>query len=202
MAFTDFLSISFLFADDMSSSLFVTLAAPAVESTGNPAVDIARQFHIDWPFFIAQCISFAIVLFVLKKFAFGPIQAMLEQRRQRIAEGEEKLKRIETQLAESEATTAAAIEKANEEAQRLINEAKDSASSFSEKKAQEAIASAQNILAKAEEQAKADRAAMTADLKKEFGRLVASTTAGVAGKVLDDGDKKRINDEALATLDS
>ena len=42
--------------------------------------------------FVAQVINFFIVIWVLKKFAFGPIQTMLEQRRNRIAEGEEKLK--------------------------------------------------------------------------------------------------------------
>lgn len=164
--------------------------------------EIAGKFGIYPAFFIAQLINFLIVLFVLKKFAFGPIQAMLEQRRQRILAGEEKLKEIEKQLAESEATTAAAIDKANADAQRLIDEAKSSAASFSEKKSQEAIASAQNILAKAEEQAKADRAAMQASLKKEFGRLVASTTANVTGKVLTKDDQKRINGEALTQLEA
>jgi F-type H+-transporting ATPase subunit b len=159
-------------------------------------------FHVNWPYFIAQLINFIIVIFVLKKFAFGPIQAMLEQRKNRISEGEEKLKRIETQLAESEERTTAAIEEANSTAKRLIDEAKDSAASLSEQKTQEAIASAQGILAKAEDAAKAERAQMVAELKQDFGRLVAATTAGVTGKVLTDEDKKRINEEAVASIDN
>jgi F-type H+-transporting ATPase subunit b len=138
---------------------------------------------------------------VLKKFAFGPIQTILEQRRTRIAEGEEKLKRIEKQLAESEQTTAAAIAKANEDAVRLINEAKQGAAAFSEQKAQEAISQAQQILAKAEAAAKADRDRLSSELKREFGRLVATTTAQVTGKVLSNDDQKRINDEALAKIE-
>jgi F-type H+-transporting ATPase subunit b len=138
---------------------------------------------------------------VLKKFAFGPIQTILEQRRARIAEGEEKLKRIEKQLAESEQTTAAAIAKANEDAVRLINEAKQGAAAFSEQKAQEAISQAQQILAKAEAAAKADRDRLSSELKREFGRLVATTTAQVTGKVLSNDDQKRINDEALAKIE-
>ena len=43
---------------------------------------------------------------------------------------------------------------------------------------------------------------MRAELKKEFGRLIASTTASVTGKVLNDDDKKRINEEALASVES
>ncbi|HCI92937.1 MAG TPA: ATP synthase F0 subunit B [Verrucomicrobiales bacterium] len=161
-----------------------------------------ETFGVNWPFFIAQLVNFIIVLIVLKKFAFKPIQEILEQRRSRIAEGEEKLKRIEQQLADSEERTQEAIDKANADAARLITEAKESAASLSEKKAQEAVASAQTILAKAEEAAVAERKTMQAELKKEFGRLVTSTTANVTGKVLTDDDQKRINEEALASVES
>jgi len=163
---------------------------------------LLETFRVDWPFFIAQLVNFIIVILVLKKFAFAPIQNMLEQRKNRITEGEDKLKRIEQQLADSEQRTQEAIDKANADSARLINEAKESAASLSEKKAQEAIASAQQILAKAEEAAKAERKTMTAELKKEFGRLVTATTATVTGKVLNDDDQKRINEEALTSVES
>jgi len=161
-----------------------------------------ETFGVNWPFFIAQLVNFIIVLIVLKKFAFKPIQELLEQRRNRIAEGEEKLKRIEQELAESEQRSQEAIDKANADAARLITEAKESAASLSEKKAQEAVASAQTILAKAEEAAVAERKTMQTELKKEFGRLVTNTTANVTGKVLTDDDQKRMNEEALASVES
>ena len=181
--------------------MFDLLASvPAAESEGVVG-EIMKTFNVTWPLFISQCVSFLIVAILLKKFAFGPIQAMLEERRAKIAEGEEKLKRIERQLAESEATTAAAIAKANDEAVRLINEAKQGAAAFTEQKSQEAIASAQQILAKAEAAAKADRDRLSTELKREFGRLVAATTSQVTGKILNADDQKRINEDALATVE-
>ena len=84
---------------------------------------------------------------------------------------------------------------------RLINEAKQGAHTFSEQKAQEAIAQAQSILTKAEAAAKADRDRLIAELKGEFGRLVAATTAQVTGKVLNADDQKRINEDALAKVE-
>lgn len=178
----------------------ITLLAVAAE---NPGVleNIQKTFGLNAPFFIAQVLNFFLVIFILKKFAFGPVQAILEARRGRIAEGEAKLKQIEKQLADSEATTAAAIAKANDEAVRMINEAKAGAATFTEQKSQEAIAQAQQILAKAEAAARADRDRLSAELKREFGRLVASTTAQVTGKVLTDDDQKRINEDALATVE-
>ncbi|MGJ8676499.1 MAG: F0F1 ATP synthase subunit B family protein [Akkermansiaceae bacterium] len=178
-------------------SLIVAAAASSGEAAG-----FFETFGVNWPYFIAQLVNFLLVIFVLKKFAFGPIQAMLEQRAARIAEGEEKLKRIEQQLADSEKQTQIAIDKANSEAQRLITEAQENAASLTEKKAQEAISSAQHILAKAQEAAAAEQQTMRAELKQEFGRLIASTTASVTGKVLNDDDKKRINEEALSSVEA
>jgi F-type H+-transporting ATPase subunit b len=181
--------------------MITILAATAATGDAGIVETIQKTFGWNGPFFIAQVINFFLVVFILKKFAFGPIQTMLEQRRMRIAEGEEKLKRIEKQLAESEATTAAAIAKANEDAVRLINEAKEGAHAFSEQKAQEAIAQAQQILTKAEAAAKSEREQISAELKREFGRLVAATTAQVTGKVLTADDQKRINEDALARVE-
>ena len=127
---------------------------------------LQSEFGLHGQLLISQAIGFLIFALVLRKFAFGPIQAMLDQRRTRILEGEEKLKRIEKQLADSEATTAAAITKANEDALRLITEAKEGAAAFSEQKSQEAIAQAQQILAKAEAAGNADRERISTELKR------------------------------------
>lgn len=162
--------------------------------------NLSKTFGLNGPFFVAQVINFFLVIFVLKKFAFGPIQAMLEERKARIADGEEKLKKIEQQLADSEKSTAEAIAKANADAQRMIDEARESAAKLAEQEAQKAAASAQSILAKAGEAAKAERAEMKAELKAEFGKLVTSATSQVTGKVLTDDDQRRINEESLTGL--
>lgn len=178
--------------------MFMILAA-AQESS---ITVIFRDFGVNLPYFVASFINFIVVIWVLKKFAFGPIQKMLEERRHRIAQGEDKLKQIEKQLAESEATTAAAIAKASEDAAHMIHEAKLGAAVFTEQKAQEAIAQAQQILAKAEIAAKADRDRLSTELKREFGRLVASTASQVTGKVLTADDQKRINEDALTKVEA
>ena len=179
-----------------------TLLALAAESQDSVVSEMFGKFGVNWPYFIASCVNFLVVIYVLKRYAFGPIQAMLEQRRERIAEGEEKLRQIEKQLAASEQTTAAAIAKAHEEAVRMIHEAKQGAAAFTEQKAQEAIAQAQQILVKADAAAKADRERLSLELKREFGRLVASTTAQVAGKILTPDDQRRLNETALAEVEA
>lgn len=173
---------------------------PEASEAMNPVSQVFHDFHIMWGNFIAQCIAFLIVAALLKKFAFGPVLEILDERRERIAAGEANLQQVQKQIAENEKRQDEILTKANEDAKRLIEEAKESATAVGEKKTQEAVAAAQAIIAKAEEAAKAEREQMTAELRKEFGRLVTATTAQVTGKVLTDDDQKRINEEALAKV--
>jgi F-type H+-transporting ATPase subunit b len=183
-------------------SLQIIAAAPATEVAGEgPVQQILREFHVDGWSFAAQLLNFFIVVFLLKKFAYGPVLDILEKRRRRVEEGEEKLAEIEKQLKESEERTQEALAEADAQAKRLVEEAKESASLLSDKKTQEAVASAQAIIAKAEEAARAEREQMQTDLRREFGRLVTTTTAQVTGKVLTDDDQRRLNEEALAKVE-
>ena len=172
----------------------------AVAGTEAAQQGFLETFGVNWPFFIAQLINFVLVLFVLKKFAFVPLQGILEDRRQRIAEGEAKMEEIQKKLDESEQEKAALLEKANADAKRMISEAKESATALGEQKAQEAVAQAQTILNKAQEAARAERAALATELKQEFGRLVVATTCQVTGKELNASDQKRINEEAVSSI--
>ena len=172
----------------------------AVAGTEAAQQGFLETFGVNWPFFIAQLINFVLVLFVLKKWAFGPIQGILEKRRNRIAEGEAKMEEIQKKLDESEQEKAALLEKANADAKRMISEAKQSATALGEQKSQEAVAQAQTILNKAQEAARAERAALATELKQEFGRLVVATTCQVTGKELNASDQKRINEEAVSSI--
>ena len=161
---------------------------------------ILDQLGIDFPKIIAQIIIFGIVYLILSKYAFGPVTALLEQRRTRIAEGEANLDQIRLNLASSQAQAAAALAKANADAARIIKEASDAAASIAEQKKQDAVVEAQSIIAKAKEATELERARVMAELKRDFGRLVIDTTSKVTGKTLSSEDHARLNQEALAQI--
>ncbi len=162
--------------------------------------ELLKTFGFTWVAFISQVILFLLVYLILKKFAFGPVLAILEQRRKRIADGEANLEKIRIELEQAEVRVAATLAEANKDAERLINEAKESAASVRETKTQDAIAEAGNIIAKAKEASKLEHERLLADLKRDFGRLVVDATGKVTGKVLDDGDQQRINSEAAGQI--
>jgi F-type H+-transporting ATPase subunit b len=164
------------------------------------ASGIADQFGLELPKLIAQVIIFGVVFWVLKTKAFGPIMGMLEQRRQRIADGESKLEKIAKDLAEAESNAKKLIDSANDEASRLVKEASESAKALAERKQQDAVHEATQIMAKAREAAQLEHEQLMSELKREFGRMVADATSRVTGKVLDSNDQQRINQETTAQV--
>src|SRR5215471_13547033 len=156
---------------------------------------IAKTFGVDWPHLIAQIISFSIVCALLYFFAYKRVLAMLEERRQRIAEGLANSEKIKAELARTEQQRLELMTQANQQATKLIEEARAAAAKVQEKETQKAIAAAEQIISKAREAAAADHARMLAELKREVGRLVVQTTATVTGRVLTPEDQKRLVEE-------
>lgn len=150
--------------------------------------------------FLSQVISFSIVAFLLKRFAYKPILAVLEERRNRIEESLANAEKIRKQLADAEQRHQEILTKANAEAQRMIDEARTSAAHLSDRKQQEAIVAAEQILAKAREASAMEHDRTMEALKRELGRLVVDTTAKVTGKVMTGDDQRRLQEEAARQL--
>jgi len=175
-------------------------SAVHVSEDANLIEQIVTELHLKPELFWPQVATFAVVLFVVSKFGIKPLVAVLEERKQKIIEIEEKSEAIKGQLADAEAEKAAVISKANEDASRIVAEAKTSAEKIAETKQAEAETSAASIVARAEQQAQADKDAATAEIKAHFGKLLASATTAVTGKVLTDEDQSRINEEAATSV--
>jgi F-type H+-transporting ATPase subunit b len=176
------------------------LSGSIVSDLGDTAKTTAQSFGWDLPHFIAQVISFLIVTALLFKFAYKPILAVLEERKQRIAESLDNAEKIKAELAKTEAARLEVLSRANTQANQLIEEARAAAGRVREQETQKAIAAAEQIIAKAREAAAADHARMLTELKREVGRLVVQTTAAVTGKILTPDDQKRLAEETNRQL--
>ena len=180
--------------------MILLAAASGTGESANKAQQIFDTFGINWPLFISQCIAFLIVAFLLKRFAYQPVLEMLEQRRQKIAEGMENADKIKAELAETQAERDKVMAEANQRAEKLIADAKEAAKQVGEAEGQRAVKQAEEIIRKAREATEADRERMLSELKAEIGRLVVETTAKVSGKVLTAEDQQRLIDETNKEL--
>ena len=120
----------------------------AQTESGGQIEQIAQRFGVDWSHLIAQTISFCIVAALLYRFAYHPVLTMLEERRKSIAEGLAAAEQNKAHLAETQAQREQVIAEANEQANRLIEEARNSAARIRDQKVQQAVAEAEQIVAK------------------------------------------------------
>ena len=160
----------------------------------------AEKFGFDKPHFVAQCISFCIVAFALYKFAYKPILTVLEERRQRIAEGLANADKIKAELANTQAKSQEILNQANLQANKFIEDARQSAAKVLEQETQKAIATANDIITKARQANEAELVRMKAELRKEVGRLVVATSAKVTGNILTAEQQSRLAEDTNKQL--
>ena len=105
--------------------LMITILA----ASSGGVTDILRQtadnFGWNWKLFLSQVISFSIVAFLLQRFAYKPILALLEERRRKIEEGQLNAEKIKKELAEAEKRYQEILAKANADGQKMIDEARE-----------------------------------------------------------------------------
>ena len=178
--------------------MIVTLLAAS--NAGDIVRDTVETFGWNPWLFLSQVISFVIVMIALRVFAYKPILAVLHQRREQIAQAQLNAEKIKQQLAEAEQRHGEILAKANAEAQKMIDEARTSSGILADRKQQEAIAAAEQILAKAREASAIEHERTMSQLKRELGRLVVDTTAKVTGKVLTPDDQQRLQEEATRQI--
>jgi F-type H+-transporting ATPase subunit b len=146
-------------------------------------------------------VTFVVVLIVLKKYAFGPIQQMIDQRRIAITADLDAAEK-----ARGEAQTALAeyreqLAEARKEAARIVEDARR----VGEERRVADVAALEAETVRLKEQAKAEIAAETrqalADLKQHVAELTVVATEKVVRARLDAGEQKRLIEDALADVD-
>ncbi len=146
-------------------------------------------------------LTFLIVLFILKKYAFGRIAGLLDERREAVRanlsaaddarlEAERLLEEYKAQLAASKHEASEILERARatvaEQQRQLVEELAG--------ERERGIAAAQQAIA-AEVQQSLDR------IKMEIADLTLLATEKVLGHALDEKEQKRLVEEALAGVD-
>ena len=142
-------------------------------------------------------VSFAILFFFLKKFAFPPILDALEMREKKIRidiEDSEKLKEdAQTIKKELEETLKAAHGKA----ETIMQLASDEAKKFQEKSLQETEAKVQQIQKDAEQEVLNSRNKLLQEVRSYAAALTIASTEKFLKKTLGDEDKKKLVEESI-----
>jgi len=171
-------------------------------SDGGPVERIATTFGLNWSELGAQIASFCIVCVILHRYAYRPVLAMLELRREQIAQGVATADQIKAELAQTEAQRQQVLAQANVQASKFIEEARAAAARVRQQETEKAIAAAEQIIINARVAAAQEHDRMLADLKNEVGKLVVQATTTVTGRILTAEDQRRLVEETAKQMAS
>jgi F-type H+-transporting ATPase subunit b len=146
-------------------------------------------------------IAFGITFFVLRKYAFGPIQKTIDERRDRIRLAVEEADNARAEARELLEQHKALIGEAKQEAGDILAEARKVADAQLERARQETEADRQRRLEDTRKQIEAETARSIEQIRGEVADLTLAATSRVVGRVLTEEDHRRLIDEAIGDLD-
>jgi len=161
----------------------------------NPLIQVTPGLMI-W-----TLVAFAITLWVLKKYAFGPVQAYIDARRDRIRQAIEEADRAREEARSLLEEHRALIGQAKGDAERILTEARKVADAQHERMRQETEDDRQRRVEETVREIQQAKVQALEAIKREVGSLGLLAAEKITRKTLTDADQKRLVDEALAEID-
>jgi F-type H+-transporting ATPase subunit b len=172
----------------------MALAAPILAAS-SPLTKIIPGLMI-W-----TLIVFAITLFVLWKFAFGPIQKMIDERRARIRQALDEADRARSEARRLLEEHRELRARARGEAEEILSEARRVADSMRERVREETEADRQRRIEETHRQVEAETQRALEEIRAEIAQLALVAAERVTRQALDRPDQRRLIDDAIGDLD-
>ena len=152
---------------------------------------------LDLATFVAQLVSFLILLGLLIYFGYKPIRRILDERSNKIRESMEQAEATKEEYTRAEKEVKAMIGKAREEGQSVITQASQLGDRLKEEARQEARKEAQAIVDRTREELERERDRAIEDLRREFVDISILAAEKVINETLDKERHRRLIEEAL-----
>ena len=146
-------------------------------------------------------VCFLIALFVLKKYAFGPIQKMIDARREQIRRSIEEADNARKEARQLLEEHKALMQEARGEAEQIIAEARKTRESMELRMREETEAERQRRLEETRREIAAETVRALEQIRAEVADLTLEATAIVVGKKLDSAGDRELISQAIGSLD-
>jgi F-type H+-transporting ATPase subunit b len=155
---------------------------------------------INVPFLISQIVNILILFAALYFLLWKRILKMLEQRKQRIAQGLADAEQARKDRERAEAEYQQRIELAEQKSEELLAAAAKDGEQAREKILAEARVDAERLIAEARAVVEADRQQMLADLRSQVATLAIAVSNKIIGETLDEQRQRRLIDEFFSGI--
>jgi F-type H+-transporting ATPase subunit b len=146
---------------------------------------LIETFHIDIKLLIAQMINFAIVISVLYFFALKPLVKTMRDRTAKIEKSLEDAKKIDKKLEKTQTDYREALAKAKKEANDILAKAREEAEAKRTVMLNRAKDEIGRVITEEKDKIRQEKARMLKELKREVADLVVAATEKVLEKKVD-----------------
>jgi len=159
-----------------------------------PQFEQIEVFHslIFW-----SLVSFALLFFLLKRFAFPPILQVLEERENKIRSEIDDAEKLRHEAEELKADLGRELKNAHEKANTIIQMASEESKKIQEKSIHETQAKVRQMQNDAEQEIQITRNKLLNEIRSYTAALTIASTEKVLKKSLNDEDKNRLIDESI-----
>jgi len=155
------------------------------------------MLNTEWGLMIWTFVTFGIAVFVLWKYAFGPLQRVIDERRDRIQQSIDTAEQTRAEAAKLLAEYKETLARVRHEANEILQRSQQAGEEARAQLVGEARQEADRLVGKAHEQIERDTQAALQRLRDEVADLTLLATQKVAGKVLSGEDHRRLIEQAL-----
>jgi F-type H+-transporting ATPase subunit b len=173
----------------------------AQETTTTTAEDEGSLIDVVPGLMVWTILTFLIVLWVLRRFAFGRIQRLIDQRRDRIREALDEADKAREEARELRELVRREREEALGDREKILDESRRQAQRQLEQAREQADADLKERLEKNREELEAENARLREQIRRDVVELTLLASEKVTGKVLDEEDQRRLIDETIAEVD-
>jgi F-type H+-transporting ATPase subunit b len=159
--------------------------------------ELFSKLGIDWKLLIANAITFFLVLWLLRKFAYRPLMDVMDKRRAKIDDGLDKAKQAKIELEYIATEKQKVLAAARTESLQLIQSAQKDAEARKQELMAKAETEATALVAKTRQQLDREKQQMLDQAKGELADLVVAATGKVIAAQLDDKLQRKLAEQAI-----
>jgi len=134
--------------------------------------EIVKVFGVNWKLLFTQAVNFGVLLAVLYKFLYRPLLKLIEDRREKIAQGLEYAADAESRLKKIEDERSGLIKKSLVESEKITKDARARAQAHEKHMLYEAHARSEKIIFEAQKGAEYEKEKIVGKAKEEIARMV------------------------------
>ncbi|TBR36535.1 MULTISPECIES: F0F1 ATP synthase subunit B [Dyella] len=150
--------------------------------------------------FLGQMVSFAILVWFTTKFIWPQLNAAIEERQKKVAEGLAAAEKARAELKDADAKVAIEIKQARQQAAEIVEKAQQQANQIVDKAREDAVAEAARLRAAAADEIVSMQQRAREELRGWVGRLAVQGAEKIVQREIDASAHKAMLDQLAAEI--